>query len=272
MNIIAVDDERLALRALEEVVLALYPDCTLACFTSPSKALAHAAGQQVDVALLDIEMGGMTGLALAERLMALYRHTNIIFTTGYSEYALPAFSLAPSGYLLKPVTAAALEKEMARLRHPVAQAERRVRIQTFGHFELFINEKPLLFSRARSKEVLAYLVDRKGAGITRKELAAILWGDRAYTRNVQTHLQILITDLLRTLEEAGISHIVIRRHGHYAIDAAAVDCDFYSFSKGSTDAGNAYGGEYMTNYSWAEYTQGMLDEKQRHLDRRGSTP
>lgn len=259
MNMIAVDDERLALRALEQVIRALYPNDALFCFTTPTAALAHAREQRVDVAFLDIEMGGMTGLELAEKLTEIYSKTNIIFTTGYSDYALPAFALSPSGYLLKPVTEEALAKEIADLRHPVARQA--VRIQTFGHFEVFVGDKPLPFARTKSKEMLAYLVDRKGAGITRKEIAAILWGDQEYTRSMQTHLQILITELVHTLEEAGVGDILIRQRGTLAIDTTRVECDYYRFNQRDPDALLAYSGEYMANYSWAEYTQAVLNEK-----------
>lgn len=265
MNMIAVDDERLALRALEEVVHEIYPDGALSSFTAPTRALEYAQTHQVDVAFLDVEMGGMTGLELAEKLTDIYDKTNIIFITGYSKYALPAFAVSPSGYLIKPVSPEALEKEMSRLRYPIAETRKSVRIQTFGNFEVFVDGKPLPFSRTKSKEVLAYLVDRKGAAITRKELAGILWGDQEYTRSVQTHLQILLTDMIHALEAAGVGDVVIRQRGSFAIDSSRVDCDYYNFTRQDPAALSAYSGEYMANYSWAEFTQGILNEKRERM-------
>lgn len=267
MNMIAVDDERLALRALEQVVRSLYPDSLLLCFTSPTKALEYAQAHRVDIAFLDVEMGGMSGLELAQALRTAYDRTNIIFTTGHPKYALPAFSLSPSGYLLKPVTPDAVAKEIENLRHPVENVKKAVRIQTFGHFEVFVDGKPLPFGRTKSKELLAYLVDRKGAGITRKELAAILWGDQEYTRSIQTHLQILITDMMRALQDAGVGDVVIHQRGSFAVDTARVDCDYFRFIRGDSGALDTYAGEYMTNYSWAEFTQGSLDEKRKRMNR-----
>lgn len=267
MNIIAVDDERLALLALEEVIQSLYPDADLHCFLAPTKALEYARAHQVDIAFLDIEMGGMSGLELAERLNAIYGKTNVVFTTSHSKYALPAFALAPSGYLLKPVTPEAVQREMGNLRHPVGLAQRHVRIQTFGHFAVFVDDKPVPFCRTKAKEILAYLVDRKGAAITRKELASVLWGDHEYTRSIQTHLQILISDLMHALEEASIKEIVIRQHGSLAIDKARVECDYYDFIQGDVKAANAFYGEYMANYSWAEFTEGTLSEMKKQMQR-----
>lgn len=267
MNVIIVDDERLALMALEAVVTKLEPNATLHSFTEPSKALAYAEGTQVDVAFLDIEMGGMTGLSLAEKLRELHKKTNVIFTTGYSQYALPAFELSASGYLIKPVAEDAVARELANLRYPVAKVKKNVRIQTFGHFEVFVDDRPLCFARAKSKEILAYLVDRKGAGIMRKEMAAILWGDREYTRTVQTHLQILISELTRTLQEAGAGKVLIHYRGNYAVDASRVSCDYYDFNAGIPEAIEAYAGEYMANYSWAEFTQSVLNDRRKRLEK-----
>lgn len=258
MNIIAVDDERLALRALEYVIQSLFPDSTLACFSTPTKALEYAETHRIDIAFLDIEMGGMTGLSLARLLKDIYGKTNIIFTTGHSQYALPAFELSPSGYLLKPITTEAVAREIENLRHPVEENTKPVRIQTFGHFEIFVQGRPVPFVRSRSKEILAYLVDRKGASISRKEIAAVMWGDQDYTRSTQTHLQILIGDLMKALEDAGVGYILIRQHGSYAIDTTQVSCDYYDFNRGDPRAVNAYSGEYMTNYAWAEFTEGVL--------------
>lgn len=265
MNMLAVDDERLALRALEDVLRALYPHDGLCCFRSPDEAIAHARTQLIDVAFLDIELGGTSGLALAERLTAIRERTNIIFTTGYAKYALPAFGLLASGYLLKPVTTEAVAKEMANLRYPPTFAQKAIRVQTFGHFEVFVGAEPLLFSRAKAKELLAYLIDRKGAAITRKEMGAVLWADRSYTRSVQTHLQIVITDMLATLEAAGIADIILHKRGSYAVDAARISCDYYHVSRGDPQALQAYFGEYMAHYAWAEGTQRLLNERLRLL-------
>lgn len=263
MNIIAVDDERLALRALAESIHEAMPDSTLTCFTAPSKALAYAEKTLVDVAFLDIKMGGMNGLVLAKKLKELHGQMNIIFTTGYSEYALPAFSLPASGYIMKPVSTESVRYEIENLRYPVAESEKTVRIQTFGHFEVFVHGRPLPFSRAKSKEILAYLTDRRGAAITRKDIAAVLWGDQEYTRSLQTHLQILITDMMRTLKEVGADDIIIHHRGSFALDISKVDCDYYNFIAWDSKAINAYTGEYMSNYSWALFTEGVLNDKEQ---------
>ena len=89
-----------------------------------------------------------------------------------------AFELHASGYLLKPVTPVKIRQELDNLRCPVQSVSRnRVRFQTFGNFEAFIDGKPVKFQYELTKEMLAYLVDRNGALCTNGEIMAVLWED-----------------------------------------------------------------------------------------------
>ena len=70
-----------------------------------------------DIAFLDIEVGYMSGMELARKIKAAHPLCNIVFCTGYSEYATQAFDLGASDYLLKPITAEKLLNALAHLRH-----------------------------------------------------------------------------------------------------------------------------------------------------------
>lgn len=264
MRIIAVDDERLSLRAISNAVREVLPDAQVHCFLKPRQAVDYARENPVDIAFLDIEMGVMSGLELAKALKDIHGQVNIIFVTGFSQYALDAFSVSASGYLLKPVDAGSVRRELENLRHPMPAAPKGVRIQAFGNFEVFVNNRPVAFRRTKSKEVLAYLVDRRGAGVTKKELAAVLWGDQAYSKSNQVYLQMLVSEMIKALTEAGAGDIIIRRRNSLSIDTTKVECDYYDYLKWKPGAVNAYQGEYMANYSWAEFTIGLLEE---HLAR-----
>lgn len=118
MNIIAVDDEKPSLFLVERAIRKAVPACSFACFLSAADALFYAEKTTVDVAFLDIHMRTMNGLMLAGRLQEIHGKTNIIFITGYSEYAVDAFSLGSSGYIMKPVEPEAIALEISRLRNP----------------------------------------------------------------------------------------------------------------------------------------------------------
>ncbi len=260
MNIIAVDDERHALISLEQAIRDVVRHASLTCFSSALEALEHARIQQVDVAFLDIEMPQMHGLQLARRLKDIYGGTNIIFVTGYSNYLKDAFTMHASGYLFKPIGPEQVKTELENLRIPPVVSQEGVRIQCFGSFNVFVDGRTVFFKRTKAKEALAYLIDRKGASVSKKELAAVLWEDRPYTHSVQSHLYLLITEMIRTLKAAGADDIIIKARGLYCVDTSKVDCDYYNYEKGIVSAVNSYHGEYMSNYSWAEFTVGFLDK------------
>lgn len=262
MNIIAVDDERRSLRMLEKALLQIAPDATIRGFLSAGEALAYADEHQVDVAFLDIMMGGMDGLQLAERLKELYDRTNIIFVTGYSQYAGSAFDLHASGYLMKPVNPQRVKKELENLRSPVAEQDtRRVYIQCFGSFAVFVDGHPIQFTRAKPRELLAYLVHKQGAPVTNGQIASVLWEKKPDTLSVQSNTRNVIAQLLQVLRDAGAEDIIARARNSTAVIPKRISCDYYDYLRAAPQAVNTYAGEYLSDYSWAEFTVAFLNRR-----------
>ena len=107
MKILAIDDEPLALNGLASEVKKAAPESELRVFTDPSAAIQELAQSAwtPDVALLDIEMPAVSGLALAEHIKEACPRCNIIFVTGYSQYALGALGIFGSVLPLAMTTA-----------------------------------------------------------------------------------------------------------------------------------------------------------------------
>lgn len=262
MRIIAVDDERLAVEYIRRLLYRVEPQAEFAGFTEPDEAFADLLANKADIALLDIEMGEYSGIELAKRCKERCPTLNVIFVTGHSQYTLDAFRLHASGYLMKPVRADDLRAELNHLRHPVPLSPKhRVKIQTFGNFEIYVNQKPLNIPAGKCRECLAYLVDRKGARVTAAELAAVLWEDQLYDKRVQNNTHRVMSDTMRYLKEAKVADIILRSRGEMAIDTENVDCDYFRFLRGDVSQINAFQGEYMANYGWAEFTLGILTKK-----------
>ncbi len=261
MKVIAVDDEQIALDNLE-IVLKEFPEVTqITTFRTPDRALEWLERNQADAAFLDINMQKMDGLTLAKRLKELCPCCAVIFVTGYSEYAVKAFEIHADGYLMKPVRAERIRKELDYIRNLPADSgsqKTHIRIQCFGNFEVFSDGTPVKFERSRTKELLAYLVDRRGASANTGELCAVLWENMPDTLSRRSQLRTLISDLTHTLERAGGGNILIKRRNSFAIDIDRVDCDYYAFLRQDARAVNLYSGEYMSQYSWAEMTLGFL--------------
>ena len=257
MRAIAVDDEIYMLETLEEEIKASPDIEEVKSFSSCSAALAYASENPIDVAFLDINMRGIGGLGLAEKLMELYPYCKIIFCTGYEEYAVSAFKLHVSGYLMKPITAEAVQKEIDHIKG-VKSSEKLITVKCFGNFEVFYNGEVLSFKRKKAKELLAVLVDRKGAGITVKQICAILFPDDTDDAKNAAYLRQLVMDLKNTLKTIHAEDILQHDTPYYRIDTNLINCDYLSFLESGKPQ---FHGEYMTQYSWAEETCAMLQFK-----------
>ena len=254
MIVIAVDDERLALENLVEAIAHASADAKIHRFRYPEDALAFAGENRVDVAFLDVEMVGMNGVELAEGLKLYHPDINIIFSTGYGHYRDAAFDLHASGYLTKPITPEKVKKELENLRRPVRNPKR-IRIRAFGNFEVYLDGSPISFKYSKTKELLAYLVDRKGALCSNGEIMAILFED---DNGHEAYFRSLRKDLSDILEAAGCGEILSQQRGRIGIFPERVECDYYNWCSGKRAGINAFQGEYMTQYSWGEYTNAML--------------
>ena len=255
MCILMVDDEPAALKLLQRAVTTVQPEAEIAAFTSAEQMLDHAAAmpEAPDVAFLDVEMPEMSGLEAAKRLTEKFPYVNIIFVTGYAEYAVEAMQLRVSGYLLKPASVEDVREELEDLRHPIGEARQsRIFARAFGTFALLVDGEPVRFRREKAQEMLACLIDRHGATTTRKELAAVLYPDEPYTRKVQSHLSKDIESLQTVLARYDISDLLIVGYNAFAVRLSRFACDAYDYLRGDPDALDAFDGTYMQPYEWGE--------------------
>ena len=138
-----------------------------------------------------------------------------------------------------------------------ASREDKLQVQCFGKFEVYWKGMPLMFSRAQTMELFAYLIDRKGAACTEEEIAGVLWPEEAgkvKSKNdeLKSRVHILTGDLRRIFGSIGREDFIIHQGDKIAVRKEAIDCDYYRMLSGDMDAVNDYQGEYMSQYSWAE--------------------
>ena len=254
MIAIAVDDEILMLGALVKAVSASPDIKEVIKFSDCEQALDFVKNNSVDIAFLDINMRGMGGLALAENILAARPNCKIVFCTGYEEYAIPAFKLHASGYLMKPISAEDVQAEINNIKG-VKEKEKLLKVKCFGNFEIYCKGEKLVFKRVRTKEMFAYLVDRKGAGMTAKEICATLFPADMDDNKNAAYLRQLILDLKSTLKAVGAESVFRHEKPYYRIDTSLIECDYLTYLETGKPE---FHGEYMMQYSWAEDTCAML--------------
>lgn len=258
MKFLVADDEPMVLEETKDVIGQVVPQAELLCADHYRKAIQMVEEENVDVAFLDIEMPGMNGLELARILKEKNPDLNIVFVTAYSQYAVEAFSLYASGYLMKPIRAVDVERALENLRNPIKYQEEKLKVQCFGNFEVFFGDVPVAFARSKSKEIFAYLVDRNGASVSTGEICSILWEDSVEIEKNHHYLRNLIADIRKTLKEYGAEGAFLNRRNQFAIVPSMLDCDLYHYLKGDPAAVNSYRGEYMKQYSWAEFSMNQF--------------
>lgn len=263
MKVLAVDDKAMPRKVLVRAIEEAAPDAQVKACASASEVLELPDVTTFDVAFVDIDMPGMNGVSLAKELKRLNPRINVIFATGFGEYMSDAFALHSSGYLMKPVTAADVTAELENLRFPPALPEsadpKKIYVRCFGDFEAFVDGRPIAFDRAKTKELLAFLIDRRGAIVSLREVEAVIWEEPLRGKGASSsYLRTLVSDLRQSLSACGQDDVLIKRRGVLGIDMSRVSCDYYDFLAGDPLAVSAWHGEYMSQYAWAETTKAAL--------------
>lgn len=261
MKIVIVDDEKIILDGIKRAILKIYPNFEINCFLDSNEAINFIQKSSCDVVLLDIQMPEISGIELAKRIKGIKENINIIFITGYSEYAINAFSLNASGYIIKPPRECDIVNAFENLRYPVREKNTRLFVQCFGNFEVFYDGVPIKFGRRKAKELLAYLVNKNGATCSTDELCEALWENSENIQANKVYIRTLMSELNRALARYNSANILIRNKQNYGVDRTKFECDFYKYLSNDIAAINSYMGEYMNQYSWAELTHAYLEQK-----------
>ena len=262
MTIFVIDDEKVILEGEAALIRQCAPQATVLAFSSPADALARLKVEAADVVFLDLEMPEYHGIELAKHMKHLCPRLNIIFATAYQNYFEEAMNLRASGYLLKPLKTERVMEELGNLRYAPETQHTGLYVRTFGSFEVFYDKRPLVFKYQKTKELFAYLIDRRGAVISRDELITILWGG---TTKRDSYYKQVQKDLNDTLKSVGMEYILIKQRNSLGLAADQIRCDYYNWIRGTPEGINAYMGEYMRQYDWAEQTHVNIDRKEGRI-------
>ncbi len=253
MNILVLDDEVLELNSTKEKIEKLVPEAAVHAFSSSRDTLEFVRNNSLDIAILDVELDTeINGVNIASEIKMKSPKCNVIFATGFKQYAFDAVGVRASGYLIKPISIADLKRELANLRVPLVS--HKLKVVTFGSFDVYDeNNKHVNFSRKTNKEVFAYLIDRHGSEVTTKQICMDVF-ERDFDLSESKIISTYLHDLQKDLEKAGYPDVVIKEKQTIKVDIHQVDCDYYKLLDGDKSVLKAFHDEYMSNYSWAEPT------------------
>ena len=201
----------------------------------------------------------MNGLELASRIRDKNPDIMFIFITGDESYAMEAIKHDAAGYIVKPYSSESLRYAVETARLLSKRNKKRIVARTFGYFDLFIDERPVMFKSGKAKELLAMLVDRQGGTVTTDQIIGTLWEDRPNDVSTQNLCCKICKTLQKELDDNGIGDLLITARGVRSLDISKFDCDLYKMLDGNKHVADRYIGEYMMEYSWAENRAALLD-------------
>ena len=258
MRILVVDSDMKNAQQLKQVVCTTFPNALVDLENDEQEACYSAERVEYSAILTETNRIDFNGLRFARNVHERSPQTRVIFVTNDSSFAVPAFKTRAVGYLVAPITSEDLREEFVDLGF-FGGENHKVEAKTFGNFEMFCDGKVMHFGRAKSKELLAYLIDKNGTTATGSELIVNLWEDKDVDRTTRSMLHNLVSDIKKTLLSYGISEIFETKRNAFRIKKEEIICDYFDLLDGKEDAVRKFKGEYMSAYAWAEFTIGNLE-------------
>lgn len=227
MRVLLIDNEEMALNVNEIMLKELDGVEVVGKFTNPYSALERLEAMEADVIILDMEMGAVNGLELAEIIRSKYSHIEIMFVTAHAQYALQAFEVNAVDYLLKPLNKNRLKRAIERMQEKldlykeskkqVASKEVSFYMKTFGGFHLLDNQQNIVKWRTKKvKELFLFLWQHNGAPVHKAIVMEQLWPD-VHAEKTAKLLHTTVYQLRKTFKEQGLEDAVQFNNDHYSL-------------------------------------------------------
>lgn len=277
-----IDDEQLAIDVLEILLKEIQGIEIVGKYTDPQLALTDIPKLNADVAFIDMEMGELHGLELAEIIQSRYpNHLEIVFVTAYPQFALEAFEVNAIDYLLKPVIRERLEATVQKVARRLGDYQKRqsqvdpkqknLFVQVMGSFHLIdTNGNAVKWRTRKVKELFVYLWHQQAKGVHRSELITHLWPDITEDRATAL-MHTTVYQLRKVIRQMGFEKPVVLRNEHYVLNVHThSDLDHLNKLLASTDINSTtiekalklYEGNYLEieDYDWAISKQGEIKD------------
>lgn len=247
MNAVIIDDEKESILTFTNAVIDI-PNISLNVFSNKcDELLSYVRSHQVDVAFLDIVMPKINGIDLAKKLIDINPTIKIVLITGYvQDIDTIKRELKENlfDFCYKPYDEERIHGILAKL---LNQNEMKVSFKTFPRFDMYVNGVHVDFERAKSKELLAILVDHHGGEMTIDEAITKLWVDKDPELAKRLYRDA-VSRLRMKLNEYGIPNLVDFARGRARLNCSNVSCDYWDYLHGDE---SLFKGEYMRPYEWA---------------------
>ena len=272
MKAVIVDDEELARKRLYGLLTELTGIEVLGSFGTALDALNFIEKNTVEVVFLDISMPEMDGMELANQLLDTSNAPEVVFITGYEEYAVAAFELDVADYLLKPVSRERLAKTVQRLAKAQRCEAQQLYVSCFGGFCVSLREdlsEIISWRSPKVEELFAFLICK--GSVSRDEIADTLWDSFTLDKALK-NLNSTVYYIRKTLQQYGLENCMKTNRREISLDTKKISCDLYEFERLQKSAWNSkqelerlntlYRGELFQGkiYEWSFAKAQMLEK------------
>ncbi|MFM9279419.1 response regulator [Paenibacillus jiagnxiensis] len=207
MNVILLDNDRFALDYLEEQLLEMANVTIVGKYLNPLLGKARALSDEVDVVFLDVNLGTMNGVQLAEQILEVKPSQKFVFVTAYYEYAIKAFELNAVDYILKPACSVRLTKTLQRIQGEdrssvhVRRIDEPIMLHVFQQVTISAKNEDTMFHwrTTKAQEMFLYLLQHRGQLVRKSVLLDLLWPEYD-SYKVSSQLYSTVYQVRRTLE------------------------------------------------------------------------
>src|SRR5690625_1288335 len=184
MKIVIVNDDEFTISYIISMIKKIGGCNIVATFTDPLKALSEINKLDVDLLFLDVDMTGINGIQLAKEIKRTNVNIHIVFLSEHTEYAIEAFKLNATHYLVKPFQEKCLEESIFRVQNELDKQMTSPKIQPliccFGSIQFVRDQRDLKpldvkWRTTISKELFCYLLYYEGRSIKKESLTDLLW-------------------------------------------------------------------------------------------------
>lgn len=242
MKALLIDDEPLALKALRKQLEQTGRVQVAAACTNVNEALLLARQLQPDVIFLDIQMPEMSGLEAAELFYDAVSDVDIVFVTAHDEFAVQAFEINATDYLLKPVNYDRLSRTLSHLTSRPGRESRLARqpasaiIRCFHQLQLETGRQlPVSWRTAKAQELFAYLVHKRRDPASKEHLLSAIWPDAPSSREF-SQLYGTIYQIRKTLSSVQLPVRIENTASGYVLQLHDTQLDVELWEQGVREA------------------------------------
>jgi two-component system LytT family response regulator len=232
LRAIIVDDEELSVKRLQRILAESDQIEICQTFLNPLEAYKFVQANPIEVAFLDISMPEINGMSLSSLLLAHDAAIDVVFVTGYDNYAVQAFDMSALDYLLKPVTAERLERTLVKLskkQRSAAAVEPRITVLLFNGLKIYrTGQEPLKLRSPKTEELFAYLACKKR--VSREDVIDTLWSGMVPEKALK-NLNSTLYYIRKAISTIQIGNYVQSDSHEIWIEESSIYCDLYEFEQ-----------------------------------------